>query len=186
MSKNAAGFVILSLISISALGLGGYSYYLTLISPHIYEDRGLILVGIWDELYYNTDYVPYTSTSYWLLEYGGNKLNNSYYLSVSNNNTRITFLKPGWYRIQLTMVLSSIDAGSWYWIIILKNGVQEFYLLYHETSGTPESDYLTFDSDAYVYSDGTDYFEILGDSNTEPFFPGASQIYNQLTIECVV
>ena len=186
MSKNTAGFIILGIISIAGLGLGGYTLYTTTLSSQIEEDQGLILVGIWDELYYNTEYAPYTATSYWLLEYGSNRLNNSAYVSVSNNNTRITFLKPGWYRIQLTMVLSSLDAGSWYWIIILKNGVQEFYLLYHETSGTPESDYLCIDSDAFVYSNGTNYFEILGDSNGEPFSPGGSQIYNQLTIEFVL
>jgi len=186
MSKNTAGFVILGLISISALGLGGYSSYMTTLSSQIEEDQGFILIGIWDELYRNTEYPPYTSTSYWLLEFGGNNLTVSDYVSISNNNTRITLLKPGWYRIQLTIVLSSIDAGSWYWIIILKNGAQEFYLLYHETSGSPESDYLTFSSSAFVYSNGTDYFEIHGDSNTEPFSPGLSQIYNQLAIEFVL
>jgi hypothetical protein len=186
MSKNLTGLVILGIISVSGLALGGYSFYMTVINPQIDEKGGLIVVGIWNELYDNTDYPPYTSTSYWLLECEANQLNNSEFVTVSNTNTRITLLKPGWYRIHLTMMLSSIDAGSWYWIIILKNGVQEFYLLYLETSASPESDYFALDSSAFVYSNGTNYFEILGDSNGDAFSPGASQIYNQLTIEFVL
>ena len=83
--------------------------------------------------------------SYWLLEFRDVKIINSDYIAISNNNTRITLLKLGWYRIQLTMILSSIDASQMYWINILKNGVVIFILLYHETSATPESDYITFD-----------------------------------------
>jgi len=185
MSKNTAGFVILGIISIAGLGLGGYTYYTRLVSPQIVEKQGLILVGLWDELDYNTDFTPYITTNNWLLEYRENRINNSDYFSVSNNNTRITLLKPGWYRIQLTMILWSIDAGYMYWIIILKNGVQEFYLFYDKTPTILDSDLLLFDSSAFVYSNGTDYFEIRGYAFSDPFYPG-SQIYNQLTIEFVL
>jgi len=185
MSKTTAGLVILGIISITGLGLGGFAYYKTLVSPQIVENQGLILVGIWDELDYNTDFPPYTFPSYWLLELGGNILNNSDYVSVTNNNTRFTLREPGWYRIQLTMMLSSIDASQMYWINVLKNGVLEFTLLYHETSAAPESDYFTFDSSVFVQSNGTTYFEIMGDSFGDPFYPG-SQVYNQLTIEFVL
>ena len=183
MSKNTAMFVLLSIISISGLGLGGYSIYLTLINTQLAEKQDLKLIGLWDEFDYNTDFPPYTSMSYWLLEFRDVKIINSDYIVISNNNTRLTLLKLGWYRIQLTMILSSIDAGQMYWINILKNGVVIFILLYHETSATPESDYITFDSSVFVYSNGTDYFEIMGDSFGDPFFPG-SPVYNQLTIEC--
>jgi hypothetical protein len=185
MSKNTAGFVILGIISIAGLGLGGYTYYMTLVSPQIVEKQGLILVGLWDELDYNTDFTPYITTYNWLLEYRENRINNSDYFSVSNNNTRITLLKPGWYRIHLSMELWSIDANQTYLIIILKNGVQEFYLLYHKASATPEPAYVSFDSSAFLYSNGTDYFEIRGYGFGDPFFVGG-QIYNQLTIEFVL
>ena len=48
MSKNTVGFVILGIISIAGLGLGGYTYYTTLVNPQIVENQGIILVGIWD------------------------------------------------------------------------------------------------------------------------------------------
>jgi len=184
MSKNTAGFVLLGIISISGLGLGGYSTYLTLISTQLAEKQELKLIGLWEEFDYNTDFPPYTALSYWLLELRDIKIMNSDYIAISNNNTRLTLLKLGWYRIQLTMILSSIDASQNYWINILKNGGVKFILLYHETSATPESDYLTLDASAFVHSNGSEYFEIMGDSFGDPFFPGGSQIYNQLTIEC--
>jgi len=183
MGKNTAGFVLLSIISISGLGLGGYSVYLNLINTQLAEKQELKLIGLWDEFDYNTDFPPYTALSYWLLELRGNKINNSDYIAISNNNTRITLVKLGWYRIQLTMILSNINGNQSYWINVLKNGVVKFILLYHETLATPISDYLTFDSSVFVYSNGADYFEIMGDSFGDPFFPG-SQVYNQLTIEC--
>jgi len=154
---------------------------LTLISTQLAEKQELKLIGLWDEFDYNTDFTPYTTLSYWLLELRGIKIINSDYIAISNNNTRITLFKLGWYRIQLTMILSSIDADQMYWINILKNGIVKFILLHHETSATPESDYLTFDSSVFVYSNGTEYFEIMGDSFGDPFFPG-SQVYNQLSI----
>jgi len=143
-----------------------------------------IVVGIWDNLDDNLDFAPYNLQDYWLVEVGDNKLNNTDYISVSNTNTRFTLLQAGWYRIHLNMLLSSISSSSIYWTIILKDGDIEFYLDRHGTSGTVDSTFHYVDASAFVYSNGTNYFEIYGDSNGDSFFISSDE-FNQLKIEYI-
>ena len=146
-----------------------------------------IVVGIWDALDDNEDYAPYNSQHDWLFEFGDNNLSNTDYISVSNGDTRITLLQSGWYRIQLSVYLDSINANDIYEISLLKDGAIEWDLFRLDTSFTIESSYHYVDSSAFVYSDGTNYIEInalsLGGDyfNPDTTYDG----YHHFTIEYV-
>jgi hypothetical protein len=144
-------------------------------------------VGVWDGLVDNQGYSPHNALGDWLLEFGDNSLINTDYILVSNTNTRITLLKSGWYRIHLSMVLMDINPASIYAIKLLKDGITVFFFDYYETSLAMNSQYHSVDSFAFVYSNGTNYIEIngeslLGDNN---FFVHTDDLFNQLTIEFV-
>jgi len=143
-----------------------------------------IVVGIWETLGDNLDFVPYNSQNNWLLEFGDNRLNNTDYISVSNSNTRITLLKSGWYRIQLSVLLAGISPSSAYRVRILKDGVIESYFDFYQIAVTIDSNYHYIDSSMFVYSNSTNYIEINGES-TDDFSVPANDLYNYLTIEFV-
>ncbi len=142
-----------------------------------------IVVGIWNVLDDNLDYAPYNLQNDWLFEFGDNKLNNTDYISVSNTNTRITLLKSGWYRIHLSVLLSSISPSSYYRVRLLKDGAIESYLDFLATSSTIDSSWHYINSYTFVFSDGTNYIEIEA-SSTYDSTP-SNDDYNQLTIEYV-
>ena len=146
-----------------------------------------IVVGVWDALEDNQDYPPHNALDDWLLEFRDNILNNTNYISVSNTNTRITLLKPGWYRIHLTVLLVSMNPSNLYFIVLLKDGADEFVFDTYETSLAMNSGYHSIDSSAFVYSNGTNYLEIRGTSAFGDDFnvPISNELYNQLTIEFV-
>ncbi len=141
-------------------------------------------MGIWDTLDYNLDYAPHNLQNDWLFEFGNNSLSNTGYISVSNNNTRVTLLKSGWYRIRLSVVLFGISIVSIYNILIWKDGTNEIYLDRYETLGSAPTFYY-IDSTAFVYSDGTDFIEINAYSNGDNFITSTMYLYSQLTIEYV-
>ncbi len=143
-----------------------------------------IVVGIWETLGDNLGFAPYNSQNNWLLEFGDNRLNNTDYISVSNSNTRITLLKSGWYRIHLSILLAGISPSNSYRVRILKDGVTECFLDFYETATIIDSFYHSIDSSAFVYSNGTNYIEINGDS-ADDFSVPSNDLYNQLTIEFV-
>lgn len=186
MGKNTGAIIILSIISLTGLGLGGYTFITTVVSPQDVGNQGIILVGLWDELYANMDYSPYNLAYHWLLEYGNNKLNDSNYISISNSNTRITLLKSGWYRLHISMVLGDIDALGSYKIGLYKNSVIELFMDYYGTSVDPGSSFNVIDSSAFVYSNGTDYFEFTGHALGDNDFSPESNAYNQFSIEYVM
>ena len=140
-------------------------------------------IGIWNALNDNLDYAPYNLQNDWLFEFGDNKLNNTDYISVSNTNTRITLLKSGWYRIHISVLLSSISPSSYYRVRLLKDGAIESYLDILATSSTIDSSWHYINSYTFVFSDGTNYIEIEASStyDTAP----SNDDYNQLTIEYV-
>ncbi len=143
-----------------------------------------IVVGIWDALDDNLDYAPYNLQNDWFFEFGDNELNNTDYISVSNTNTRITLLKSGWYRIHISVLLSSISPSSYYRVRLLKDGAIESYLEFLATSSTIDSSWHYINSYTFVFSDGTNYIEIEA-SSTYDSTP-SNDDYNQLTIEYVV
>jgi len=143
-----------------------------------------IVVGIWDDLDSNLDYAPYNSQNNWFFEFGAYNLSNTDYISLSNTNTRIALLKPGWYRIHLSVLLGSISPSSTYWIAIFKDGAVEFYLDRFKTGAVVAEPVQIIDSSAFVYSDGTTYIEINGFSTDD--FGISADVYNQLSIEYVV
>ncbi|HDZ19301.1 hypothetical protein LCGC14_0918070 [marine sediment metagenome] len=145
------------------------------------------IVGIWDALADSQAIPPHNALDDWLLEFGDNSLSNPNYIFVSNSSTRITLLKPGWYRIHLTVLLVSMNPSNLYFTVLLKDGVDEFVFDTYETSLAMNSGYHSIDSSAFVYSNGTNYIEIRGTSAFGDDFnvPISNELYNQLTIEFV-
>jgi len=144
-----------------------------------------IVVGLWDALDDNLDFAPHNFQSNWLYEFGDNKLNNTDYISISNTNTRITLLKPGWYRIYLSVMLSSIGPSDVYWTRLLKDGDVEFYFDRHETGTPADSSYHFFGSSGFVYSNGTNYIEVNGYTFSDFFYISSSDDFNQFMIEYI-
>jgi len=179
MPKNV-GVIIFGIISIIALGLGGYTFIATqmLAKP---EQK---LVGVWDEVDENTDYAPFNTSDNWLVEVSEEKYIDVNYITLSNTGTRFTLTKSGIYRFQMTFLLSSIATGNQYWIDLLKNGVHDFYLDYHTT--TSSTIYHEVHAEGYVTSDGDDYIEInarasSGDAFT--IYTHATLDFNQFSLE---
>ena len=143
-----------------------------------------IVVGIWEALDDNLDFVPHNSNDDWLIEFGDNRMNNTDYISVSNTNTRITLLKSGWYRIHLSVLLRFLDPNMQYYIILMKDGVSESFILYYDAPSIVFS-YYHVDSSVFVYSDGTNYIEINGVSYNDNAFSIGVDLYNQFKIEYI-
>ena len=144
-----------------------------------------MIIGLWDALEDNIDFAPYNLQSSWLYEFGDNKLNNTDFISVSNTNTRITLLKPGWYHISLNVILSSIADSTSYWSILLKDGDVEFYFDRHATGTITDSIYHFIDASGFVYSNGTNYIEVRAYSTAADFFYTSSDDFNQFMIEYI-
>ena len=118
-----------------------------------------MVVGIWDSLDQNMDYSPHDLSTDWLIEFHDNNLTNPEYISVSNGNTRITLLQSGWYRIHLSVALTNHFGSSFYWIYLLKDGVEdENFDAYSTSSYTPPLRHI--DSSVFIYSNGTNYIEV--------------------------
>jgi len=137
----------------------------------------------------NRDYSGYDQLHTWLFEFTDNNFNNSDYISVSNTNTRITLLKPGWYRIHLSVLLDGIEPNIGpdlrYFIGLLKDHtfVEYLYSLW-TTSAATQYQYL--ESSTLVYSDGTNYIEIRGTTSPQDDFNiYNNDIYNQFSIDFV-
>ena len=185
MSKNTVGFIFIGIISIAGLALGGYNFLTAqiFVAP---EESGYKLVGIWDGLDDNLNYPPHITSFDWLFEFEQNSYIDLEYISVSNNNTRITLMKQGWYRIQISVLLYDLDVARSYRIDILKNGTILFYLDFIVTEIGYEPSYYNVHAEGYVLSDGNDYIEINGLSTGDPFYPYAiDQKHNQLVLEFV-
>jgi len=186
MSKNSGGFIILGLISIAGLGLGGYTFFVTQIFV-IPEETGPNIVGIWDALEADYTHYPYITPTNWLFKLSANSYINPEYVSVNNSYTRITLVKQGWYRIQLSVLLESVDAPfNIYRLGLLKNGTIIFNFDYVQSFSSTNPYKRNVNAEGYVLSDGNDYIEISGYSSGDIFIPYTSlQESNQLVIEFV-
>ena len=144
-----------------------------------------MVVGIWDSLDQNMDYSPHSTSVDWFIEFQDNKLTNPEYISVSNGNTRITLLQSGWYRIHLSVALTNHFGSSFYWIYLLKDGVEdENFDAYSTSSYTPPLRFI--DSSVFIYSNGTNYIEVNPVTNA----PGGlvlwgTEVNHQFIIEYV-
>ncbi|KKM21430.1 hypothetical protein LCGC14_1635480 [marine sediment metagenome] len=182
MGKSGA---VLGLIGI-ILGAGGLVFgYLNWTSQSNNSTQNKV-VGVWDGLDENQDYSGYDQPGVWLFEFTDNEMNDTAYIFVSNANTRITLLKPGWYRIHLSTELNSLDSGLHYYLKLLKDHSIDMYLYHFDTmTSVPPGEFI--DSSAFVYSDGTNYIEI-GASCSNPtvsFVISSSASMNQFSIEFV-
>lgn len=142
------------------------------------------VVGLWDDISKNKDYAPHNLDYNWLLEFSAGNLTDPDYISVSNDNTRITLLQSGWYRIHLSLFIYSITADNYYYLSMLKDGSVESNLDWYETSATDDGYYHYFESSAFVYSNGTSYIEFNALSNIDSFGIGGND-YNQFLIEYI-
>ncbi|KKL78175.1 hypothetical protein LCGC14_2027460 [marine sediment metagenome] len=182
------GGAVLGLIGI-ILGAGGiaFGYFIW-----IGQNNNLTqpkVVGVWDGLTRNTDYPGFDQTHTWLFEFTDNEFNNSVYISVSNNNTRITLLKPGWYRIHLSALLNGLEPSNGfsqrYFIALLKdNSLIEY--LYSLWTPSGSKGFNNVDSSTLVNSDGANYIEIRGTSSPQDDFNiYSTDSFNRFSIEFV-
>ncbi|MFX1568899.1 MAG: hypothetical protein ACFFCV_11105 [Promethearchaeota archaeon] len=179
MSRNK-GTIIFGIISIIALGLSLYMF----IWPQS-TDTGLKLVGIWDDLDENTDYSPYNLDTDWLVELSDNSYIDSSYITVTHTSTRLTLIKAGWYKIQITMQLLDLTTPYDYDLELLKNGYTEFIMVSYRTASASVTWYQVH-ATGYVLSDGDDYIQMRVTSDpSDPFYLYESPELNQFSIEFV-
>ena len=189
MSKKRGGIFLLWIIAFASLGLSGYMFFKSEFigsSESTSPDSGLALVGLWDGLAKNKDYLPYTSDTSWLIEFSDIQFNNSDYISVSYSNTRFKLLKEGYYKITLLLCLEMVNVivNSVYWIVLYRNSTIEHYFERIAVAASPSSPYFLIESSLYVKSTGLDYFVIRCHCSGDTFFTIANtQTYNQLSIE---
>ena len=178
------GGSVLGLIGI-ILGAGGIAFgYYNWTSENDNSTQNKV-VGVWDGLDVNRDYSGYNQLHTWLFEFTDNDFNDSDYVSVSLSNTRITLLKPGWYRIHFTVLLGDIDPAEHYYIRLLKNHTIDEYLFSVWTTSTATSVYK-IDTSALVYSDGMNYIEIGASSSPQDTFGiSGTNHENGLSIEFI-
>lgn len=156
-----------------------YSYTMEAVIDNLTRS---FVVGLWDDISKNKDYAPHNLDYNWFLEFSAGNLTDPDYISVSNDNTRITLLQSGWYRIHLSLLIDSIASDTIYILTMLKDGSVESNLDWYETSATDDSYYHYFETSAFVYSNGTSYIEFNALSNID-FFAVSINIYNQFLIE---
>ena len=78
---------------------------------------------------------------------------------MSNENTRFTLMRAGYYELTLIAYLYSVTEGYDYGIKLLKNGVWENYIYRLKPEEDIDTYYFTTCS-IMLYSNGNDYFEI--------------------------
>lgn len=191
MSGRSAGMVLLGIIALAGVGMSGYMLLkYEFINPSTpSEDSGLILVGLWGDLDRSMDYPPWDETDNWLLSLGDNQFNDSSYISCSNQNTNFILLKPGFYKITLTLQLSSLQSGTEYKVELQRNSFTDQMLERLVLSDNPGSSQYRIQSSLYVYGNGIDYFQINCFSSVgDPSFSVETtwDYYNQLSIEYVL
>jgi len=188
MSGRRAGMVLLGTIALAGVGMSGYLLLkYEFMSPNTPSaDSGLILVGLWDDLDTNMDYPPWNDADDWLLKLRDNQFNDSSYISVSNQNTNFVLLKPGLYKITLTLLLIHLDASAIYYVELQRNSFTDHIFERAALSANPGSTWYHIQSSLYVYGNGIDYFQINCYSQGDPSFIASGDYYNQLSIEYVL
>ena len=186
MSRNA-GTIFFGIISILALGLSIYIFIS--IQPIISTESigsEQKVVGIWENLDENLDYSPHTLTTDWLLELLDNSYNDSSYITVTRTGTRLTLIKAGWYRIQITMYLMNLNSPISYLIDIKKNGNYDFTMISYRVPSSIITSYQ-LQTSGYVLSDGDDYIEMRVHSDpSDAFYLYEYAPLNQFSIEFVL
>lgn len=188
MSNRKGSIVLLFIITLAALGFSGYlavdKFFLT---PESTDD-GLILVGLWKDLDENTDYYPYDSEVYWLVEFPNNLYNDSNHISVNSSNTSFKLMQKGFYKIIIVLILFGFDSSTpcTYWIKLLRNSITYRSLDRIDLPANPPMWHYFLQTSFYVESTGLDEFSISCfcnfDSNGFTVFNDNT---NQLAIEFV-
>ncbi|MBN1803312.1 MAG: hypothetical protein JW891_17505 [Candidatus Lokiarchaeota archaeon] len=171
MSDKNTGLILIGILAIAGLGLGGYLIVKNEIISPPSRNTGSILVGSWD--YFTRNIVqPSHNESDWLLQVlwtsypNVNTYNDTRYLSFSNNNTRFTLVKEGYYKFNLNALLVDLIIGSSYHLYACKNG-DVYKTLGYVIDPTTTGEW--FSGSIIVYSDGNDYFEINGYHPSDSF-----------------
>ena len=111
-----------------------------------------------------------------------------------SNNYQFRLNEPGWYRVDLRLLLNSVGGNNqYYYVKAYKNGAEYMVLGRYNThddpgtsnnpGGSGSSPYL---NDSFViYSDGNDTFRIHGNSTSDIFNISSAQAYNMLAIEYI-
>lgn len=184
MSERKGGMIILGIIAISALGFSGYMFIDDMFLSSSIPEKGLVLIGLWDDLVENKEYAPYTADNSWLIEFSNSQYNNSNHISVSNNNTSFKLMKEGFYRITLLLMWYNLDPSGIYWAYLYRNNTYDHCFDRVSISANPSSVYYQVTSSVYVKSTGYDDFFIRCYASGDTSFDiTVSQAFNQLSIE---
>lgn len=179
MSGKSTGMILLGILAVAGLGLSGFMFFKNeIVSPP--TNSGSILVGLWDFVNYNYGYAPHDETNDWLIQPMLGLYNDTRYLAFSNNNTRFTLLRDGYYKVNLNMLVISLIDGQMYNMYLLKNGVR-YKTMFCLTAYSVTGGWMS--SSVFVHSNGTDYIEINGYHSSDPFGPFYTVYDYQFSIE---
>ena len=139
-------------------------------------------MAYWEDLDKNMAY-SHGEQYDWLIQFLDNQYNDSRYISVTNDNTRFTLTRAGYYKLTLIACLDSVSDGYEYALKLLKNGVWDNYIhRYDALSGSPSYYFMT--CSIMVHSDGNDFFEINAKCDlTDNFYFASGQANDMLSIE---
>ena len=171
--NKSGAIIILAIISLGALGLSGYVF----INDQFFggnEQQGNELIAVWESITGSTGNLFYVNFS-------DNQLDQSDYFTSTPGITNITLVQKGWYRFTIHLVLGDLLSTDTYALSLWKNGALHEYLDYQHF---PQEVYRTISTVAYVYSDGTDYFQFRCEAfGLDNFYILGTQTNNKATLE---
>jgi hypothetical protein len=140
-----------------------------------------ILVGLWETLSRNTNYAPYNTNSFWLIEVGDVQIHNSKYFYLNNSNTRFILNKSGWFRVNIFALLDFGGTVNAMALRVYKDDIL-LHQVFRDEGETDEQPYYHIADQFYISSNGTNYYEfVISGSPDINFYVG--QDWHQLAIE---
>jgi hypothetical protein len=175
--SNAGAFIVLAILALGGLGLSGYMFindrFFGGDEPLPDNDQ---IIAVWNKL------TESGSNSNFYLNLSENQLNQSEYF-ILTGGTNLTLNHPGWYRITIRTIWSSLSSATNYVFNVEKNGATSDSLVY---LSAPQETYYTINLFDYVYSDGNDYFQFnCYNGAADAFSIASNQNYNQFILEFI-
>ncbi len=175
--SNTGAFVILTILALGGLGLSGYMFVRDQFFGGTEDSlEGYQLIAVWEKL------TEFGTNDDFYLNLSENQLTQSDYFTLTSG-TNLTLNHPGWYRISIRTIWSSLAGTNNYVFNLEKNGATSASLIY---LSAPSDTYYTINLVVYVHSDGNDYFHFNSYSTAADAFSIASnQNYNQFVLEFI-
>ena len=194
MADNKGTVIFLAIVAIGALGLSGYLFTMDLLTEEEEQEYGnLKLVALWNDLDENlTNNALHSQVGNFLVEYDDQMVLDTNYVNVINN-TRFKLLVPGFYKINLNLILGTFtEDGRIYWVEMLANNTHAGYFERYESENPMVENYLFISSSVYINHTNTEnYYEINARSNNVAgaFYvatDSSTPDFHQLSIEYVI